>query len=421
MEEPGATPNNTLLQSVTKLSIPRLRIFFLCGLSFFLFLFVTFHLLPSAEIRVWPREDSISQTTNIFLVQSGALAEVPPRVRVMPLIPIEVTAHQAMTFDHISKKFIGTSASLTMSIVNDASEEYALRKGTRFVNQAGAIFRTQEAVFVPSQSHIPVAAVAEDLDMYQEIIGDRGNVPAGLKWTIPGLSPAEQKLVYGVNATEGTGGVTSYVTVLQEEDLESAKRVLQQDLLAMAKQLVEEERLLRNTHFQGKHFDILYYDELTRMTFGEFQLPREFLGEEVRSIPIEGEMTYTVFAYDAQEILDLLQEELLSHVQPGKELLADTLSLDRLVVHVIDYEDDLSWIKLTVDLSSKERYVLDPFSPLGVQFGKRVREEVIGLSKDDALRIVSNMPEVQKTEITLWPPWSASLSAIPSHITIEPQ
>jgi len=421
MTESDAPSQKSVLRSLKRLPLPRVRIFFLCGFSVLLFLFVMLHLLPSAQIRIWPREDTISQTANIFLVSSGALATIPPRVRMMQLIPIVVTEDRAMTFDQISKKFIGESAVLDMTVINTSLEEYALRKGTRFVNQAGTVFRIQDSVFISATGEVTVRAQADDLDIYKEIIGDRGNVPVGLKWEIYGLSAEERKLVYGENRVAGTGGITAYTTILQEEDLESAKRLLEQELLATAKQLVEEERLLRNTHSPEKFYEILYYPELTRAEFSDFQLQRQFLGEEVRSIPIQGEMTYTVYTYDAQEILDLLTEELRSHIQTGKELLTETLSLERLVVHVIDYEDDLSWIKLTVDVSGKERYVLDPFSPLGVRFGKRVRGEVAGLSKDDALRIIGNMPEVQKTEISVWPPWTASISAIPSHISVVPQ
>ena len=108
------------------------------------------------------------------------------------------------------------------------------------------------------------------------------------------------------------------------------------------------------------------------------------------------------------------------HVGEDRRLLEETLTLDRLVAHVIDYEDDLSWIKLTVDLSGTEEYVLDPLSPSGAHFGKDVREAVAGISKKDALRIIRNFPEVEKVEISLWPPWGRTLPHIPSHISITP-
>lgn len=400
------------------LSLPRLRVFSLAGVSVLLFFFVVGRLLPSAEVRVWSREDAISHTANIFLVFSGALAAIPHRARVLPLVPLTATLQKTVTFDQVSKKFMGASAEVPMTIVNASAEEYFLRKGTRFLNQAGVVVRLRESVRIPVGGTSRVHTKADDLDVYGEIIGARGNVPAGLKWEVPGLSTEERARVYGENLQAGTGGTTLYNTVLRAEDLQAAQRMLEQELLTAAKQMVEEERVLWNAKEEQGWLEILYYPELTRVAYADFSLPRQFIGEEMRTVPVEGRITYTVLAYDAQALLDLLSDELKAHVRAEREILQDTFQRDRLTVHVIDYADDLSWIKLTVDLQGKERYTLDPFSPTGIAFGHNVRANIAGLSFYEALQILRNMPEVQKAEISLWPPWQKRVTTIPSHISI---
>lgn len=407
------------LQAMGLLSLPRLRVWVLIAVSALMFLFVLFRLLPSAVIRVWPREDTISQTVNIFLVLSGATVDIPSRVRTMELIPVEVTVDHLITFDQISKEFIGTSAQAAMTVVNNSEDEYALRTGTRVMNQAGMVFRLQEPAVVAPGEEVTVRALADDVDLYGEIIGERGNVPAGLKWEIPGLAPEERALVYAENRTAGIGGVTNYRTVLHEGDLEVARLRLEQDLLAQAKQLVDEQRELYNAEHPEHHMEILYYDELTKTEFKNFVLPTQFLGEAVKSVPIEGSVTYTAYAYNSYQVLELLRHELRAHVEEDKRLLEPTLTLDRLVAHVIDYHDDLSWIKLTVDLSGTEEYVLDPLSPTGAKFAKKVREMVTAKDRETAERIMKNLPEVEDVQISLWPPWNRVLPHIPSHISLE--
>jgi hypothetical protein len=410
------------LQAMGLLSLPKLRIWVFILVSGLLFLFVLFRLLPSAEITVKPREDTLTHTVNIFLVQTGALlkGEIPARVRTMPLKPIIVRVNRTITYDRISKEFSGTNARVPMTVVNTAKERYSFRKGSRLTNQAGMIFRIQEAVLLDPGEKATVLAEADPKDTYKEIVGERGNVPAGRKWVFAGLPPEEQSLVYAENLVAGTGGTTSSRTVLTKEDVKMGQKQLETDLLLQAKQMVDEEKLLLNAQNANVQWDVLYYDELTKFTYEDEVLPTQFIGQPVSSVPIEGAIVYIAYAYDTKAVLDLLIGELKTHVREGKRILEKSLTLSRLVAHVIDYSDDLSWIKITVDLSGTEQFILDPLSPTGAQFAKKTREKVAGLSTDDALRIIKNSPEVDSAEISIWPPWSHNLPPIASHIFVTP-
>jgi len=402
------------------LSLPKLRIYILIFVSAALFIFVFFKLLPSAEIKIVPREDTISQTANIFLVLSGSTVDIPDRVRTMELWPVKADITKTITYDQISKQFIGESARADITIVNNAEEVYSLRSGSRLVNQAGMIFRMLDAINIEPGEQIVVRAKADDLDLYGEIIGERGNVPAELKWDFAGLSYTEQDLVYGINEEPGRGGTTAYREVLAEEDLQAAKTQLMSELHNEAKQLVDEKRDVFNAEHENQTMEMLYYEELTTVEYDEIDLPRQFIGIPTQTIPVEGTIHYTAFAYDSQYVLELLAEELKTHVGEGRRLLNETVNLNRLIAHVIDYSDDLSWIKLTVDLSGTEQYVLDPLSPWGARFAKSVRDLVTDLGTKEAKRIIKNLPEVEEASIHLWPPWNRTLPAIPSQIKITP-
>ncbi|MBU2213929.1 hypothetical protein KKC44_03015 [Patescibacteria group bacterium] len=408
------------LQSMGLLSLPKLRIWVLIVVSSVLFFFILFKLLPSAEIRIWPRGDSVSQTVNIFLVQSGAVLDASPRVRTLDLVPLTVTVDRKLTFDRISKDFIGSNASVEMTIINKSDEEYQLRKGSRLVNQAGMVFRITEQVFVDAGREVTVISKADDTDLYGEIIGERGNVPSGLKWEFTGLSEEEQKLVYGENRSSAQGGTTAYTNVLKNKDLELAELQLKQDLLATANQMLDEELTLINSTKADKKLERLYYEEFTSETYSGFVLPTQFIGEEVASVPIEGTISFTAYAYDKLAAMYMLYDELKAHVEEGRRLLDESVNVDRLVHHVIDYADDISWIKLTVDLSGKEEYILDPLTPYGAHFAMNVRDIIAGKSKDEAVRIVKNLPEVDNAQIKLWPPWARTLPGNPSQISITP-
>ncbi len=406
----------TRLQSAGLLTLPRVRIISLVLLSVLLFLFVIFRLLPSAEIRVWARGDMATQTTNVLLVQSGA-TELPSHVRTLPLKAIDIVLHRSLAFDQISKRFTGTNAEVAMTIVNPLPESLSLRKGTRLTNQAGMIFRTLNGITVPAQGSLSVRTRADDLDLYGEVVGERGNVPAGLKWEIPGLLEEDRKRVYAENKSAATGGKTSYTTILQREDVELARKRLERELLAEAKTLVEE-RIQSVALMAGKEYRLLTQEQLVRSTFSGFVLPLQFLNQQVPSITVEGTLLHRVLAYDAGEILSIVKGELEERVSAEKHMLPGTVDLRHMEMRVFDYADDLSWIKATAELSATEQYILDPLTPSGARFARKVRERVQGLRKEEAQRIINNFPEVEKAEIDLWPPWGTLLPSIPSSIAI---
>jgi hypothetical protein len=50
-----------------------------------------------------------------------------------------------------------------------------------------------------------------------------------------------------------------------------------------------------------------------------------------------------------------------------------------------------------------------------------VREEIAGMTLEDALKVVKNMSEVERAEIKLWPPWNTLVTSIPANISVEQQ
>ncbi len=409
----------TKLQGMGLLSLPKLRIGILIGMSVFLFAFVFFRLLPSAEVKVWPRQDVVSRTTNLVLVQSGATG-IPSHVRTLPVIPLTVTLTKTIQFDQISKEFTGTNARTTMSIVNDSTEEVSLIKGTRLLNQAGMIFKLKEAVTIPAKSKEAASAEADPQDIYGEDIGDRGNLPAGVKWDIPGLPADLKKSVHAVNTTKAQGGRTSSRRVLLQKDLQIASDLLKNQLLAAAQE--EVTAMKDRLNLSGdKYVEMLNKTDVIKKTYSGFVLPTESLGKAVPSVPVTGTIIYTVYGFDALKVLELISKDTEAQTMEGKRILDDSLRPDRLRVYIIDFSNNLSWIKITADLSAQRQFILDPLTPTGAKFAKQVRDTVAGKTKKEALSVLKNLTEVEKVEISLWPPWSRSLPSIASHIVITPQ
>lgn len=411
------------------LSVHKLSVWLFLAISMGLFFTVLFIALPSARIRVWPRVSLVSHTANILLVASGstiadASGSTLHRRYTLPLLTISSDIHRSLEFDEISKKFLGENAEVEMSFINETQEEYSFRAGTRLANQAGMVFRTLKSVIIPSATPMGpgvmrIPARANPKDLYEQIIGERGNVPAGLKWEVLGLPLEERELVYARNTDAAIGGITQYGTELSQKDLDLAQKQMEQELLSTAKVRTEEEVKLLMARTGQRHI-VLQYDVLTSMSSSGVVLPINLIGQSVSSIPIEGELTYSVLAYNKDSLLELLLPGLLSHIEDGQELISGTTVTEGISVHVIEYDDNLKWVKITAELTGKQRSVLHPITVSGRSFGERTREAIQGKTINEAERIIQNFTEVERVKISLWPPWRKSLPALSSNIVLQP-
>ena len=295
-----------------------------------------------------------------------------------------------------------------------------LREGTRILNQAGMVFSysgpykkyylERRLKYLPLlMTKISTMKLSET-----EVMSLPSYVGIFLVW-----HPKNVRWSMQLMSDLHKGGRWHTEMCLHEEDLLIAENQLKQDLLGVVNRQVDEDIELYNAEHPDQILTRLYYDELTKSAFTGFVLPTQFIGQKVDSVPVQGSVIFTAYAYDEKYILDMLRDELLTHTEAGKTIREDSIELGRMITHVIDYEDDLSWIKLTVDLSGTQYAILDPLSPSGARFAKEVRESVLGLPRDDASRIVKNMQVVEKAEVSLWPPWSNRIPTIPSHISIE--
>lgn len=406
------------LQTMGLLSLPKARIWFLVGLSLVLFWFVVFRLLPSAEVRIRPRRETVSQTMNIYLVQSGATMQVPLAAKKVFLYPVTITVHTSMTYQEITPEFTGTRAHVPMTVVNESDETVTVREGSRLSATGGIVFRLTEPVIVRPKSRTTVQAVAEDLDLYGKIIGSRGNVPEGLRWEFTALGEADRRTLYGRNLREGRNGTTASITRLKESDLDNARKKMEATLRQLAQEKLADRIAAMNAETPRSDWRTFSEEKLVQIAYHDEKMPRDQLGKEVTQVPVGLSMTLVVQAYDASNVLELVRRDIASHIEEDKVLLQESVDVNRLSVLPIHIDPSRTWVKVTADLSATEEYLLDQLTPVGAKFARRVREAIVGKSYDEAVRVIRNMPEVERVTVSLWPPWSRRVTSISGNIRI---
>lgn len=127
--------------------------------------------------------------------------------------PVEAQKTVEIDVQHAATAVEGTAGG-DVVIYNEGRSSQPLVATTRFLSEDGVLFRLKDRVTIPPGGRVTARIEADEP-------GATGDVPAG-RWTIPGLPPATQQVVYGISEAAMTGGVVLDGAPLTQEELDAA-------------------------------------------------------------------------------------------------------------------------------------------------------------------------------------------------------
>lgn len=402
---------------------------FILILSLGLFMVITYIALPGATIYVKPKFANIEHTINITLADKRKnqtlLSQNQPHV--IASEEIMTVTKQTKIFNTTSKLFDGVNAQGFITIYNVSEDDWPLKNETRFQTEEGLIFRVKEGVFVPAKSvdaegkEVPgtytAAVEADPFDIYDHPIGDRGNIgPA--TFIIPGLSQFNQQLLWGESTQPMEGGVTRYQRVVQAEDIEAAKKQIQDNLTLMAREDL-------NAHLEDmnrlNHTNLVLLDDqrYLKTVLQELRISDDLEGSLRDKFEVFAQVEAKGVAYDFDQLFAELKKELRTRAHPDMQIRDDSIRPESISFEPVDEDEILGQIKITATIKGIQEYVIDSSLQAGLRFSNKVTERVVGLTAEEAESYVGNLAEVDKVEIKLWPIWLSKIPRIADNIEVK--
>jgi len=394
-----------------------------------LFMLISYIAFPGATVYIKPKFDNINHSVNVTLADKrknqNLLGQNKPHV--IASEEVVTVTKQTKVFNTTSKIFNGTNAVGQIKIINTSDEEWPLKDKTRFQTEEGIIFRIQKSVTIPAVSEdeegntvlgeFLVDVIADPFDIYDHPVGDRGNIgPA--KFIIPGLSKYSQDLIWGESSEPMTGGVTSFDKVVMEEDIEAAKKQIEDNLILMARDdlraYIEEMNKLNHTNL------VLLDDRRYLQTeLQDLRISEDLEGSQKEKFEIFAKIKAEGVAYDFDQLFAILKKELKTRTHPDMRIRDDSINPDTITYEVIDEDEDLGQIKITATIQGIEEYVIEPELEAGLRFSNKLKEKVLGLPVDEATNYINNLTEVDEVQIKVWPIWLSNMPRIPDNIDVK--
>jgi len=402
---------------------------FILALSLGLFLVITYIALPGATIYVRPKFDNLEYAVNVTMADKRKnqtlLSQNQPHV--IASEEIVTVTKQTKVFNTTSKRFDGVNAQGFITVISDSEDEWPLKKETRFMTEDGLIFRIKEGVFIPPktvdeegnavQGTYTVAVEADPFDIYDHPIGERGNIgPA--RFSIPGLSEFNQKLLWGESNEGMEGGVTRYQRVVQEEDIESAKKQIQDNLTLMAREDL-------NSHIEDtnrlNHTNLVLLDDqrYLKTVLQDLRIADDLEGSLRDKFEVFAQIEARGIAYDFDQLFAILKKELKTRAHPDMQIRDDSIRPDSISFEPVNEDEVLGQIKITAMIKGIQEFVIDSSLQAGLRFSNKVKERVVGLSVEEAESYIGNLSEVDEVEIKLWPIWLSRIPRIADNIEVK--
>ena len=402
---------------------------FILALSLGLFLIITYIALPGATVYVKPKFDNIEYTANITLADKRKNQTLLSRnePHVVASEEIMTVTKQTKVFNTTSKLFDGVNAQGFITIYNTSDDEWPLKKETRFQTSDGLVFRIKEGVFVPGKTvdeegnetpgTFTAAVEADEFDIYDHPIGERGNI-GPTKFIIPGLSEYNQKLLWGESSQPMEGGVTRYQRVVQEEDIEAAKKQIHDNLTLMAREDL-------NTHIEEmnrlNHTNLVLLDDprYLKTELQELRISDDLEGSLREKFEVFAQIEAKGVAYDADQMFAILKKEIKTRVHPDMQIQETSIRPESISLESVSEDEVLGQIKVTATIKGIQEYVIDSSLQAGLRFSNKVKERIVGLTVEEAESYVGNLPEVDEVRIKLWPIWLSRIPRIADNIEVK--
>jgi hypothetical protein len=353
--------------------------------------------LPSAEIRITPREEPIGPISLVVVADPDATvpdANVDPPV--VPADRLEVPVAVSDTFTTAGRRVDETAATGEVTFTNfDITSSNTIAAGSFVSTSNGVRFRTANSVTVPRARRIGAQIITTQADVRVDAVkmGTTGNVEPNAITVIPAAEDPVTLTVRNKAAT--TGGTHEEFPQIAQADVDAAIAALTAKLpdafteaIARGDGVPEGARVFEETAVLG---------EATPTTD-----PATLVGQEVETFNLELTATGSVIAVDATPVEDIAEVRLLANV--GSD--------HRLVEGSIEYEPgdptvSNGQVSFPITASAARVALLDPAELLAMIKGQDV---------ETAMKTLGAFGEV---EITTWPEWVSSIPGMESRVTLE--
>lgn len=343
--------------------------------------------IPKATISIAVSEKTKSQEASIKGDASASAINYDSAVIPAKLISVS---------ENITKKFSSTGsksssnqkAKGTITIYNEfSSSPQPLVATTRFLSESGKLFRLVSGVTVPGTSKVGEETKPGAVEA--EVIADESGTSFNIdptKFTIPGFQGNSGKYskfyAKSSKAMAGGGSGNDQIKAISENDINSAKSSIQSG--------INEAMLAKAKESAGDEYIIL--SEAVNIDETSYQFSNS-VGEVTENFQVTAQVKASALAFREDDLKNVVNA--LVAKSSGDKVNIDSSSLD---VQYGKADPDFKAGTMNIKVQGT--------NSLGLGFDiNGFKKNILGKSNLEVEEILNNYPDIEKAEVTYWPPF----------------
>ncbi|MDD5098317.1 MAG: hypothetical protein PHD31_01200 [Candidatus Pacebacteria bacterium] len=356
----------------------------LLGIVFAFLLGIYFFVEGKAEVQISPKTEDFS-VEEVAVTINSMESIIDYEKNVVPGIVFSDSKdfseeYQATGTDDKAKKSTGTIK--VYNKINPA-KPISLIKGTRFLSESGLIYRADANFTVPAgkvQGGSFVGGSVE-INVTAAEAGEKYNLSKAT-FSVPGLNGTEYySNIWAETVTALSGGEESSVKIVTREDINSNEGAFEDKYIAEARQA-----LINNVPKEFMYFEEYINPKMENISASAKEK------EEIDKFTISGKTSVQATVFRKEDMASLGQEILKKQLSELKTIVPESVVFD------------VTEKKLNKD-GKIEMKVVFKCKTYSMPENSIIMDSLLGKDKNNALLLLSNIPEIEKSEIKISPFW----------------
>ncbi len=371
------------------------------AVSLILVLLLAFVVLPKATIVVYPKIQPVARDMEISV--SVNAKDLDPVKLVMPGTAVNETVMATDKFQSQGKNQVGNKATGTVKIYNFTKLPINLKALTTVLSVGGKTYNLVNDVMDLKPTlysnartkEVDVNSLGDSVDIIATTGGEDSNLPQGTRLEISNqVFGSRPLLLYAKSDTEITGGTTRYLSIISQDDLDTAKTKL------------EDEALKQVSDKLGASGAVLadgaYVESPPQFTSDNPVLA------QTPSFTATLKTVITGVSFNKKDLTNIIFQRISQSLDSNKTLEQSNPDQTVYKVKTLDINNGLA--VLEVHFEGQAVYNVDLHN---------IAPELVGKSQSQVNEILRSKAEIDRVDITLAPSWQKYFPFFASKIQIS--